>query len=75
MAEPKRLAQMEEKLAGDLDLMAIVLEAQHGVRARAIAQFFGEAIAEQGDTPRAEAWIKVALRLDERTRERLEAMD
>ncbi len=75
MADKKRLVEIEKTLGGDLDLMAIVLEGQHGVRARSIAQFFGEAIAEQGDVARANAWIKVARRLDQRARDRLETLD
>lgn len=62
-------------LPGEVDLMAIVLEGRHGTHARAVADFFAEANAQNGDAPRAWAWLGVVRRLQERAEARIGGKD
>ena len=80
MVRPMRSAtgdQAEDAtpLPGEVDLMAIVLEGRHGMHAKAVADFFVEANAHNGDAPRAWAWLGVVRRLQERTEARLNGKD
>ena len=59
-----------EPMTKDLDALAAVLEAQHGLHAAEIADFFAALNKDQGDLGRAWAWIAVAetVRLRQKTR-------
>ncbi|MEE8310513.1 MAG: hypothetical protein V3R34_09010 [Hyphomicrobium sp.] len=52
--------------------MAIVLEAQHGLHAADVAEFFAGLHTKRGDESRSRAWTNVARRIRYRERERLE---
>jgi hypothetical protein len=54
------------------EIMAIVLEAQHGLYAAEVADFFAGLHTERGDASRSRAWTNVARRIRYRERERLE---
>jgi hypothetical protein len=55
----------------DLDAMAGVLEARHGLYAAEVADFFSATHFQNGDEDRSRAWADVAERVRERQRERL----
>jgi hypothetical protein len=52
--------------------MAIVLEAQHGLHAAEVADFFAGLHTKRGDESRSRAWMNVASRIRYRERARLE---
>jgi hypothetical protein len=54
----------------DAELMASILEAQHGAWAEEVAHFFAQFHGQQGDLKRAKAWAGVvaAVRTRELTR-------
>jgi len=54
------------------EFMAIVLEAQHGLHAADVAEFFAGLHTKRGDESRSRAWTNVARRIRYRERERLE---
>ncbi len=54
------------------EIMAIVLEAQHGLYAAEVAEFFASLHTKRGDKRRSRAWASVAERIRFRERERLE---
>lgn len=55
----------------DVLSMVEVLEAQHGVLAEEIADFFATKHCPAGDAGRSWAWAGVAARVRQRTRKRL----
>ena len=59
----------EHYSSGDTRDMVTTLEANHGVHAAGMAEFFETANQLKGDADRAEAWADVASRI--RLRERL----
>ncbi len=52
--------------------MAIVLEAQHGLHAAEVAEFFASLHIKRGDSSRYSAWASVAKHIRLRERQRLE---
>ncbi len=54
------------------EIMAIVLEAQHGLYAAEVADFFASLHTKRSDESRSRAWASVAERIRSRERERLE---
>lgn len=54
----------------DLEQVALVLEAQHGYWAEAIADFFADCHEQRGDAGRSWAWMSVADLVRERQRRR-----
>lgn len=54
------------------EIMAIVLEAQHGLHAAEVADFFSSLHTKRGDESRSRAWASVAKRIRWREQERLE---
>jgi len=55
----------------EVDMMAAVLEARHGVHADEVAQFFSDWNAHNGEAARAWAWKAVCAQLRRRTHERV----
>lgn len=54
------------------EIMAIVLESQHGLYAAEVADFFADLHTERGDGSRSRAWANVAKRIRHRERERFQ---
>jgi len=54
------------------EIMAIVLEAQHGLYAAEVADFFADLLTNLGDESRSRAWTGVAEHIRLRECERLE---
>ena len=54
------------------EIMAIVLESQHGLYAAEVADFFAGLHTERGDDRRSRAWTDVAKRIRYRERKRFE---
>jgi len=54
------------------EIMAIVLEAKHGLHAAEVADFFASLHTKRGDKSRSRAWASVAKRIRTREQERLE---
>ena len=54
----------------EVEMMAGVLEGQHGILAEHLAQFFSDLNAQKGDASRSWAWVAVSAcvrkRMDER---------
>ena len=56
----------------DIDSMAVVLEARHGVYAAHVADFFATAHDHEGDQERSRAWSRVAMLVRRRESVRLQ---
>lgn len=54
-------------LREEIDDMAALLEGRHGTHATAVATFLADVMRQHGDPSRAQAWLAVGRRVDQRT--------
>jgi hypothetical protein len=66
----KKRSHMRGPPREEIEDMAALLEGRHGTHAAEVATFLADVMRQHGDPGRAQAWLAVGRRVDQRTLDR-----